>query len=159
MERAAHTVHVGKAVRDGVAFDFKNPREEILDAGSLPRAVNLLFALLDERRIDYLLVGGVALLQYVEGRNTQDVDLIVAVADLGRLPEIEVSSRDADFARVGLYENDVATLVQAYQPDLDPIFAELSRHLSPTDLAAVRDAVADVLRRIERFRQRGGDGA
>ena len=36
-------------------------------------------------------------------------------------------------------ENDIATLMQLYQPALDPLFAELSKHLSTTDLKSVRD--------------------
>ena len=39
-----------------------------------------LFRVLHERRIPYLLVGGVAMLTYVRGRNTKDVDLLMSVA-------------------------------------------------------------------------------
>src|ERR1700687_1331967 len=39
------------------------------------------------------------MLQYVEGRNTEDIDLITAVSALERLPELQVETRDADFAR------------------------------------------------------------
>jgi len=46
-----------------------------------------------------VLVGGIALLQYVEGRNTEDIDLIIAASALQRLPETVVEERDADFAR------------------------------------------------------------
>lgn len=60
------------------------------------------------------------------------------------------------FARVGLYENDAATLMQGYRPPLEPLFGELKDHLSPTDLAAVRDIIAEIRQRIERF-QRGRD--
>jgi hypothetical protein len=62
-------------------------------------AVGALFELLDSRDIDYVLVGGIAMLQYVEGRNTRDIDLIMSPADLAKMPEFEVTSRDADFAR------------------------------------------------------------
>lgn len=220
--RVRGAVHIGKVVRDAVVFDFKNSRGGGVNADSLIGTVDRLFALLHERRIDYLLVGGVALLQYVEGRNTEDVDLIVAVSDLERLPELEVANEDAsfarggfdglridllltrnplfdevkkrhattgsfverdipcatvegllvlklyalpslyrqgNFARVGLYENDVATLIQAYRPPLEPLFDELKDHLSPTDLAAVRGIVTEILQRIERFQgESGADG-
>src|SRR4029077_20487221 len=139
-----------------------------------------------ERRIDYLLVGGIAMLQDVEGRNTGDNDLIMAVSSLEKLPEVRVASRDDDFARgdyeglqvdllltrnplfeevrqrhattrpfvereipcatvegllllklyalpslyrqgnfarVGLYENDIATLLHDYRPALEPLLA------------------------------------
>jgi hypothetical protein len=38
-----------------------------------------LFGLLQSRGIAYLLVGGVAMLTYVDGRNTKDVDLVLSV--------------------------------------------------------------------------------
>lgn len=62
-------------------------------------AVGELFRLLDERGIGYVLVGGIAMLQHVEGRNTRDIDLIMSPADLARMPEFELLSQDADFAR------------------------------------------------------------
>lgn len=215
-------VHVGEVIRNAVAFNFKNSGEEILNADSLPGSVERLFDLLHEREIDYLLVGGVAMLGYVEGRNTEDLDFILAVSDLEKLQEITVEDLDADFARgkferlrvdlllnrnplfekvqrqhsttgrfierdvpcatvegllllklyalpslyrqgnfsrVGLYENDIATLIQAYRPPIELLLTELSDHLSPTDLAAIRDVIAEIQGRIERFgRENGRDG-
>jgi hypothetical protein len=57
-----------------------------------------LFTLLRDRRIPYLLVGGIALLRYVAGRNTQDVDLVLSVESLGEIPEIQMSDQNRDFA-------------------------------------------------------------
>ena len=51
------------------------------------QTVERLFDVLTERKISYLLVGGVALLSYVEGRNTQDIDLILDRDALDALPE------------------------------------------------------------------------
>jgi hypothetical protein len=215
----ASKVHVGEVIRNAVAFNFKNTGEEILNADSLPETVERLFDLLHEREIDYLLVGGVAMLGYVEGRNTEDIDLIIAVSELQKLREITVEDLDADFARgkferlrvdllltrnplfekvkrqhattgrfierdvpcatvegllllklyalpslyrqgnfarVGLYENDVATLMQAYAPSVEPVLSELSNYLSPTDMAAVRDIVPEIQGRIERFGRGSG---
>jgi len=188
---------------------------------TLPQTVAQLFKLLDERQVHYMLVGGIAVLQYIEGRNTQDIDLILSVSDLAKLPEIQIIEQDeyfargrfnglqidllltrnplfekvqreyattqpfieqaipcatvegllllklyalpslyrqGSFARVGIYENDIATLMQSYQPALDPLLAELSRHLSPTDLKAVRDIVAEIQQRIARFQQKSEQG-
>ncbi len=217
MTHVPDSVHIGKVVRDAVLFDFKNSYEELLNAEHLPAVVDRLFAVLNERRIDYMLVGDVALLQYVEGRNTEDIGLIMAVPDLEELPEIEISDRDPDFARghfeglrvdllltsnplfehvkrcyatigrfvereipcvtvegllilklyalpplyrqgnfakVGLYENDIATLLQADRPRVDLLIEELSDHLTPNDLSTVRDVLAEILQRIERFQKR-----
>jgi hypothetical protein len=168
-----------------------------------------------------LLVGGVALLQYIQGRNTEDIDLIMALSSLRKLPEIEILDQDRNFARgkfdelqidilltrnrlfnkvlkhyattqgfvehdipcatvegllllklyalpslyrqgnfaqVGIYENDIATLLHDYQPQLEPLLDELSNHLSDTDLAAVREVAADIQRRIQRFAKGLGEG-
>jgi len=59
--------------------------------------------------------------------------------------------RQGNFARVGICENDIATLVYSYRPQLEPLFEELAHHLSDTDLAAVREVVAEIQQRIERF--------
>lgn len=69
-----------------------------MDFNSLLETVGDLFSLLVEREIDYVLVGGIAMLQYVDGRNTEDIDLIVALNTLQNLPEIEIESQDMFFA-------------------------------------------------------------
>jgi hypothetical protein len=58
-----------------------------------------LFTLLHERNVPYVLVGGIAMLTYVEGRNTKDVDLVLSVESLAAIPEIVVYDRNRDFAR------------------------------------------------------------
>jgi hypothetical protein len=58
-----------------------------------------LFRILHERKIPYVLVGGIAMLTYVEGRNTKDVDLMLSVESLKLLPEIVVSDQNREFAR------------------------------------------------------------
>lgn len=217
MSHARNPVNIGEVVRDAVLFDFKSSHADLMNAENLPEVVDRLFAILEERRIDYLLVGGIALLQYIEGRNTEDVGLIIAVSDLEKLPEIEVVNRDpnfafgsfeglridllltgnplfehvrqnhatvgrfvereipcatvegllilklyalpslyrqGNFAKVGLYENDVSTLLQAYGPRVELLTEELSGHLNATDLSAVREILGEIFQRIERFQRR-----
>ena len=50
-----------------------------------------LFRLLAERGAEYLLVGGMAMLTYIKGRNTKDVDLLMSVAALEQLPELKIA--------------------------------------------------------------------
>lgn len=210
-------VHIGIVIRNAIVFNFRNSLGGAVITDNLLQTVSRMFALLDERQIEYLLVGGIALLQYIEGRNTQDIDLIMAVSSLEKLPEIRIIEQNVDFARgqfnelqidllltrnplfdkvkrdyattrqfveqaipcatvegllllkmyalpslyrqgsfprVGIYENDIATLMELYQPALAPLFAELSKHLSATDLKAVREIVAEIEQRIARFRQK-----
>ncbi|HEY3816831.1 MAG TPA: hypothetical protein VGL81_06665 [Polyangiaceae bacterium] len=77
------------------AHDF-NPRLRMTT--DLRPAVEALFAELHAKQIDYVLVGGVALLSYVEGRNTQDIDLIVRPEQLASV-DWAATTQDADFGR------------------------------------------------------------
>jgi hypothetical protein len=213
-------VHVGKVIRNAVVFNFKNWIGGLVLANSdtLLRTVQRLFVLLDERSIDYVLVGGVALLTYVEGRNTQDIDLIMPLSALEMLPEIEIQSQEDDFARgefeglqldilltrnqlfaqvraryvtkqklmeceiptatvegllllklyalpplyrqgnfakVGLYENDVATLMHYYNLAMTPLFETLKGHVSEGEMVELRKIVKEIEQRLERFRNSG----
>lgn len=65
----------------------------------LSRDLLELFTILRDRSISYVLVGGVALLRYVEGRNTEDIDLLLSLASLSSLPEIALADQNRDFAR------------------------------------------------------------
>ena len=207
--------HIGSVIRNALVFDVKNwPEGPSVNTEKLLETVERLFALLHEREIDYLLVGGIALLRYVGGRNTEDVDLILAPSSLQALPEIEVTGeepnfaratfeglkidilltrnplfenvlrdyatpqpfgertipcatvegllllklyalpslyRQGNFARVGLYENDIVTLIYYCQPDLEPLFEALTSHLSQTDLQELHTIVAELRQRIQRF--------
>jgi hypothetical protein len=216
------TIHslsqIGSILRNAVVFNFKNSPEVIMNADSLLAQVEQLFNLLDSRKIDYVLVGGIAFLTYVEGRNTQDIDLIMALPSLEQLPEIKIESQDMYFARgrfgelqidilltrnpmfakvekeyttsrqfmdrkircatvdglillklfalpslyrqgsferVGIYENDIATLMNAFDPKMEPLFKELGKHLNNDDIAEAEKIVADIEARIQRFRRAG----
>jgi hypothetical protein len=58
-----------------------------------------LFRILHERNVPYVLVGGIAMLTYIEGRNTKDVDLVLSVESLAAIPEIVVQDQNNYFAR------------------------------------------------------------
>jgi hypothetical protein len=207
-------VHIGKVIQNAIVFNFRDLNKNTMNSETLLQSVARLFTLFKEREIEYLLVGGIALLQYVEGRNTEDIDLIMALSSLKKLPEIEITSEDTNFARgefgelqidflltrnrlfervrkeyatrqyfveqeihcatvegllllklyalpslyrqgnfarVGIYENDIATLIYSYQPELDPLLEELTQYLSETDIVAVREIVSEIEQRIDRF--------
>ena len=67
------------------AFRSRLQSQEANAEDDIRSAAAEVFAELDEAGVDYLLVGGVALLTLIEGRNTQDVDLIVQPEDLEKL--------------------------------------------------------------------------
>ena len=187
-----------------------------MNADSLLAQVEQLFNVLESRKVDYVLVGGIALLTYVEGRNTQDIDLIMTLPSLAKLPEIKIESQDIYFARgkynelqidilltknplfaevekkytttkqfmdrsircatveglillklfalpslyrqgsferVGIYENDIATLMYEFKPDMQALFAELNKHLNKTDMSEAHNIITDIETRIQRFRK------
>ena len=210
-------IYIGEVIRNAVLFNPENPQDLLMNSDVLVETVARFFSLLRERQIDYVLVGGIALLQYVEGRNTEDIDLIMAVSALERLPELQLETRDADFARskfgdlrvdmlltsnplfeevrrhytttkrfveqeipcatveglillklyalpslyrqgnftrVGLYENDVATLMHIHNPPLEPILNELATYLSDSELTQIKEIVSEIQQRLRRFQER-----
>lgn len=208
-------VHIGEVVRNAIVF--KPGDHHSVSSDLLIETVGSFFSLLSQRQIEYVLVGGIALLQYIEGRNTEDIDLIMAVSSLERMPELLVETRDEDFARgkfadlqvdvlltsnalfdqvrqnytttqrfveqdipcatveglillklyalpslyrqgnftrVGLYENDVATLLHAYNPPIEPLLDELALYLSQSDITQVKQIVDEIRQRISRLQER-----
>lgn len=103
-------------------------------------AVGELFRLLEERDVPYALVGGIAMLQYVEGRNTRDIDLIMSPEGLKRMGEFDVTSQDADFARA---------VFQGVQVDLllttNPVFELVRAHHTEVREFAEREIVCATL--------------
>ncbi len=93
---------IGRVVQNAALFNPRNWRDGTMtfaEGHSPVEAVKRLFALLKKRKVDYVLVGGIALLYYVEGRNTQDLDFVIALEDLYKLPEVKIAERDINFAR------------------------------------------------------------
>ncbi len=90
---------ISEIVKNGIIFNMKNWSSDQSGIVNLSENIDRLFALLQEREIEYLLVGGVALLSYVDGRNTQDIDLILSQKDLIALPELTIADKNQNFAR------------------------------------------------------------
>ena len=209
------SVQIGDVIRNAVVFNIKNWPGGTMNPDSLLQSVQDFFAVLEERKIDYVLVGGIAILHYVEGRNTQDLDLLMAVSSLDKLPELKIISQDlyfaranygelqidllltqnplfrkvhaehakvqkfldrniplatvegllllklyalpslyrqGNFARVGIYENDIATLLHYYQPDTAALLSEISNYVNETDFEEIKDVVSDIQKRLARFK-------
>ncbi len=84
---------------------------------SLSQDVLDLFGLLKDRAVPYVLVGGVALLKYIDGRNTQDIDFLLSPKALSQLPELVVSQRGHEVARARFRGVRVDLLLTS-----DPVF-------------------------------------
>ena len=94
-----NSTQIGKVIRNAVVFNVKNWDGGIMNSDSLIQSVQDFFTVLEERKIDYVLVGGIAILHYVEGRNTQDLDILMALSSLEKLPELKISEQDKNFVR------------------------------------------------------------
>ena len=134
---AKHTIHIGNVVRNAVVFNFRNwSGGTEMNTDALLQAVVRLFALLHERQIEYVLVGGVALRHYVDSRNTEDIDLIMALSDLQKLPEIEIADREEYFARGNYDELRVDVLLSR-----NPLFGKVQSRYSTVQPFMERDIV------------------
>ena len=109
---------IDRIVEQGCAFNLFNP----MPMGDIRLAIHALFSDLEKHRIAYTLVGEVALLSYVKGRNTQDIDLIVqpeqAVKLFGSLKK-----QDDFFGEVEYKGIQVDLLFATH-----PVFHEVHRH-------------------------------
>jgi hypothetical protein len=98
-----------------------------MDTDSLYASAEELFTLLQQRDIPHVLVGGLALLFHVDSRNTEDVDLIVALPDLQSIPGLHVEERNDWFAKASLGSLRVDLLFTA-----NPLFAFVAaQHVEP----------------------------
>jgi hypothetical protein len=61
--------------------------------------------------------------------------------------------RQGNFARVGIYENDIATLLHYYQPDTDALLGEISKYLNETDFEEIKGVMSDIQKRVKRFKK------
>lgn len=68
-------------------------------AKPVPRDAVDFFGLLHERQVPCLLVGGMAMLTYIMGRNTSDVDLLISTSVLERIPELTIEDKTEFFAK------------------------------------------------------------
>lgn len=111
------SLDIDRIVRDGVAFDPKRA----MPTNEIGAAVAGLFDRLEAAGVDYLLVGGIAVLAFVEGRNTQDIDLIIDPGDATRyLPGARILDRDFGAA-------DHAGLHVDFLLATNPLFASVRR--------------------------------
>lgn len=92
-------VDIGQTLLNAAVFDLKtNANRSLSEFQMIPQHVEEFLDLLAEHEIDFVLVGGLAMLSHVEGRNTQDIDLIVGLREIRELPDLEIREHDEHFA-------------------------------------------------------------
>ena len=90
---------IGEILRDAAAGDLGHVLAEERAGYDPIGSAERLFALLERRGIAYVLVGGIAMLQYVAGRNTEHIDLIVASSAVRLVSDLVILSRDKNYGR------------------------------------------------------------
>lgn len=90
----------------------------VMNPDSLYASAEALFALLETKSIPHVLVGGLALLFHTESRNTEDVDLIVALPDVAALGGLVIEERNEWFAKAAFGPLRVDLLLT-----VNPLFA------------------------------------
>jgi hypothetical protein len=106
---------IGEILRGAEAGRLENILADEREPYDLIGSAERLFEQLHERDVEYVLVGGIAMLQYVAGRNTAHIDLIMDEAALPQLPEFAIRSRDKDFARAAFAGIQVDLLFSSNQ--------------------------------------------
>ena len=91
---------IADVVHKGSAFRWKNKsQQQLMDDSRIPQDVNQFLDELTSSGVDYLLVGGIALLQYIDGRNTEDIDLILSLPDGAKIEGLVLHEVNEYFAR------------------------------------------------------------
>jgi hypothetical protein len=178
---------------------------------ALANATRRFLSGLSSSGIPHLLVGALAMLQHIDGRTTRDIDLIVAIDDLEKLPGFLLEERNEWFAtgtvgplridllftanplfaevlakhavtrmlldapircatpegiillklfalpslyrqgniqRAALYESDILQLLLHQPVSSETILSQLLRHLSASDVNALRNILTEIQNRI-----------
>jgi hypothetical protein len=112
---------LGAILRDALFQEF----ESAMNEEALLTQTKRLIRTLAEDGIPHVLVGGLALLQYIDGRNTRDIDLIFAVEDLPRIPDFTLREKNEWFGT-----GDCGPLRVDLLFTKNPLFAEVARNHS-----------------------------
>ena len=59
------STQIGDVIRNAVVFNIKNWLGGMMNSDSLIQSVQDFFTVLEQRKIDYVLVGGIAILHYI----------------------------------------------------------------------------------------------
>ncbi len=93
-------VDIARVLAESRATDpSRSLREEPAAYGLLDESVRTLFDELARLKIRFVLVGGLAVRHYVAGRNTGDIDLVMALRDARRIGGLEIFHVERDFAQ------------------------------------------------------------
>lgn len=90
-----------QSIYDANAFNIRNWKNGFpVDYDMLPELVIKFLSLLEESKVDFCIVGGIAHLAYIQDRNTKDLDILISVKELEKIIDrVKIISEDADFIK------------------------------------------------------------
>ena len=94
-----HQLAICQSIYDANAFNIQNWRDGFpIDYDMLPELVIKFLNLLEEKQVDFCIVGGIAYLAYIQDRNTKDLDILISVTELEKIIDyVEVTNKDINF--------------------------------------------------------------
>lgn len=94
-----HQLAICQSIYDANAFNIRNWRDGFpVDYDMLPELVLKFLKLLEEKQVDFCIVGGIAYLAYIQDRNTKDLDILISVTELEKIIDyVEVTNKDVNF--------------------------------------------------------------
>ena len=94
-----HQLAISQSIYDANAFNIRNWRDGFpIDYDMLPELVTKFLNLLEEKQVDFAIVGGIAYLAYIQDRNTKDLDILISVKELDKIIDyVEVTNKDVNF--------------------------------------------------------------
>jgi hypothetical protein len=94
-----HQLAISQSIYDANAFNIQNWRDGFpIDYDMLPELVTKFLNLLEEKQVDFAIVGGIAYLAYIQDRNTKDLDILLSVTELEKILDyVEVTNKDLNF--------------------------------------------------------------
>jgi len=143
----ARALDVGRVIELANAAKFAN-WSSAMNAEYI-RSTNDFLLLMRQRDIPFVVVGGIALLQHVPGRNTEDLDIILAAPHLAQIPELEVTEQNEMFAKASFRGLRVDVLFYEH-PFFQRIGTEFSAEL-PYSVGRLRTATIDGLILLKLF--------
>lgn len=119
-------VDIASVITKAHVADWRAKSHSVLMShAELPHDVERFLSAMESANMDCLLVGGLALLTYVSGRNTEDIDLIAKLSDLKAIEGIVVDEENAKSARAHFGQLEVDVLRAS-----DPFFAHIAEKFS-----------------------------
>lgn len=109
-----------------------------------PALASEFLKLLVGAQIPFVIVGGIALLQHVRGRNTEDIDVILSAPGLAQIPDFTVKERTELFAYGRFRAALRVDVLLAEHPVFDVVARQFSAPM-PYEIGELRTATVDGL--------------